>query len=151
MICLVALVVLCIIGIFIALVMVTMAIQRAAKQYAKLQQVRVLAEEYIVRDLADPTDLGEVDNSVPSGVPQLEMTEGGGAPLMGTTRSGARMMGATLSAQALMVPDPEFQQKMQCMISKDIRAIYEGPDPRQALATSFQPPDPADFLLVRGH
>lgn len=105
---------------FVALVLIVAAIQRAAQEYAKLQQVRLLSQEYIVRDLADPTDLG--DQSDPGTVdetPQQDMESGVSA------------------VQAFTVPDPGFQQRMQQMISRDIRAIYEGADPAQALRDDF--------------
>jgi len=129
-----ALIALVIIGVFIALVMFILALQRAAQQYAKLQQVRVLAEEYVVRDLADPSDLGgDPDHPAPGGVSQQQMADGA-TPLVA---------GPTVANQAFMAPDPEFQQRMQCMISRDIRAIYEGPDPSQALSSTYSAPDVA--------
>lgn len=113
----VILIVLVLVGVLIAIVMLVIAIQRTLQQYTKLQQVRVLAEEYIVRDLADSSDLGDASGGDGNTVQQQRMETG--LP--------------SASQQAFMAPDPEFQAKMHQLISKDISAIFEGPDPRQAL------------------
>lgn len=114
----VILVILVLVGVFIAIAMVVVAVQRTLQQYAKLQQVRVLSEEYIVRDLADPEDLGDAESPASADAGAQQRMESG-LP--------------SASRQAFMVPDPEFQAKMQRMIAQDISAIFEGPDPRQAL------------------
>jgi len=112
-----------VIGVFIATVLIVMAIQRAAQQYAKLQQVRVLATEYIVCDLADPADLGDARDSVTTAAE--------------TAAHQQEMAAPRRNEQAFMAPDPEFQRRMQQMIHKDIHAIFEGPDPQQALRDAF--------------
>jgi len=119
----VVLVIFVVIGVFIATVLIVMAIQRAAQQYAKLQQVRVLATEYIVCDLADPADLGDARDSV------ITAAE--------TAAHQQEMSDPRRNEQAFMAPDPEFQRRMQQMIHKDIHAIFEGPDPQQALRDAF--------------
>jgi len=122
----IALVIFVLIGVFIAAVLVVMAIQRAAQQYAKLQQVRVLATEYMVRDLADPADLGDATDS--------------GITAADSAAHQQEMSAPQRDQQAFMVPDPEFQRRMQQMIHRDIHAIFEGPDPRQALRDEVSVP-----------
>lgn len=48
-----------VVGIFTCVVLMVSAAQEALKKYATLQEMRILSQEYIVEDLADPMDLGE--------------------------------------------------------------------------------------------
>jgi len=50
--CLFILVILIFVGIFMALISVVLAIQESVKKYAQIQQLRMLAGEYVVEDLA---------------------------------------------------------------------------------------------------
>lgn len=87
-----------VIGILAAIVALVTAVQRALAKLAKIQQFRVLAEEYVVRDLADPTDLGDATSTKP----------------------------AAENMHPPVPEDHLEQQKINMQLSKDINAIYEG-------------------------
>lgn len=48
-----------VVGLFAAIMALVTAMQKAGQEYAKIQQLRVMATEYEVQDLADPQDLGD--------------------------------------------------------------------------------------------
>jgi len=89
-----------VIGLFTAIVAFVVACQRALQQYAQLQHVKLLAEEYVVDDLADPQDLGD------TGTDQQDMA----------------------STEHFTPPpvDAEAQRTVQEQITKDIDSIFNG-------------------------
>lgn len=52
-----------VVGILAAVVATVLAVQKAVQKYAQYQNMRLLAEEYVVMDLAPLEDLGEADKS----------------------------------------------------------------------------------------
>lgn len=87
-----------IIGILAAIIALVTAVQRALAKLAKIQQFRVLADEYAVRDLADPADLGDKTSTKP----------------------------AVEEMRPPLPEDHQEQQRLNMQISRDIHAIYEG-------------------------
>mmetsp|Transcript_116610 Transcript_116610/g.206283 ORF Transcript_116610/g.206283 Transcript_116610/m.206283 type:complete len:393 (-) Transcript_116610:52-1230(-) len=47
------------VGIFTCIVLLVSAAQEAVKKYARLQEMRIMSQEYFVEDLSDPSDLGD--------------------------------------------------------------------------------------------
>jgi hypothetical protein len=87
------------VGLLAACVALVASVQRSVAKLAQLQQMRVLAEEYVVRDLADRADLGEA-------------TSVADAPVQ------AELMPPPVPADAVQ------QQKLQMQINQDIGAIF---------------------------
>lgn len=99
--------ILVVIGIFAAVVVGVMAVQKAVQKYAQLQQMRVLADEYVVEDLADPVDLGGA------------LGETGGKPHM------QAMGGAEVPSNETLSLEKKLEQSnLQFQIAEDILHVY---------------------------
>lgn len=91
-----------VLGFYAVLVALVTATQQAIQQYAQIQQMRLLAEEYVVQDLAGEDDLGDAAPTTPGQV----------TPLPGT--------GPEVSRNT----DNREQEDLQQLISKDIAGIF---------------------------
>jgi len=120
-----------IIGLFAAIVALVTAIQKAVQKYAQLQQLRMLTQEYIVEDLADPKDLGEA---------KAKAEALGDAPGQQKDMSTLDLeKEQPLSQEALLEQSSLQRQIADDMM--DIFGVFDGPE-RQP-ASSAQPP--ADY------
>eukprot|EP00931_Biecheleriopsis_adriatica_P093246 TRINITY_DN66994_c0_g1_i1.p1 TRINITY_DN66994_c0_g1~~TRINITY_DN66994_c0_g1_i1.p1 ORF type:complete len:398 (+),score=66.02 TRINITY_DN66994_c0_g1_i1:106-1299(+) len=112
----IVIVVMIVIGLLAAIVAMVTTIQGALAKLAQLQQMRTLAAEYIVRDLADPSDLGDASVATQ---PKTEEMESASAPV---------------KEAPPLAADPEYQQTVHMQINRDIEAIFSGsPQASQAL------------------
>lgn len=125
----VAVIVLAIIGLLAAIVALVMGIQKACQKYIQLQQLGVLAQEYIVLDLAEPTDMGDAEGAQP-GPPSQQ-----GMPAPDPEQ-------ALLKFADIPEPsDPKKQIELQVQIQTEINEILGDalPDPiaEQALRSAY--------------
>mmetsp|Transcript_5409 Transcript_5409/g.10147 ORF Transcript_5409/g.10147 Transcript_5409/m.10147 type:complete len:387 (-) Transcript_5409:48-1208(-) len=92
-------------GIFAVVVAVVTGIQKALQQYAQLQQMRLLAQEYVVQDLAEASDRGDVESAgVPGQVQGMDGSE----------------------TKGVESRDPELQRELQRQITVDLNSIFTG-------------------------
>lgn len=122
-------IVLAVVGLLAAIVALVMGIQKACQKYIQLQQLGVLAQEYIVLDLAEPTDMGDAEGAQPRPPSQQ------GMPTPDPEQ-------ALLKFADIPEPsDPKKQIELQVQIQTEINEILGDalPDPiaEQALRSSY--------------